>query len=62
MGNAPSTNKKQKGWTWEYKNGRAQPRYVQPKKSLKKRPLFKKLPSNNYNWWIFNPDPPRGNS
>lgn len=47
-------------WDWEFKNGRAfmKPRNGQ-KKEQPKRPLFKRQPSDNYNLWIFNPDPPK---
>lgn len=59
MGNAPSSQAPkrkssrrappQQAWGWEY---RTKARAV----SAQKRPLFKKQPSNNYNWWIFNPN------
>lgn len=64
MGNAPSNQgtkrkptKKQAAWTWEFKDGRA---YIKPRAQAEPqpRPLFRKRPSNNYNLWIFNPDPP----
>lgn len=64
MGNAPSQPKRQnsrrrapaaqQAWGWEYRNGRMVPKAVGA--PAKKRPLFKKQPSNNYNWWIFNPN------
>lgn len=59
MGNAASSSKRQ--WNWEYRNGRANLVFKQPKKSLPKKPLFKKQASNDYDWWIFNPDPPKKN-
>ena len=51
-------------WAWNFKDGRA---YVKPAParrsgsrggaaSAARRPLFKKQPSNNYDWWIFNPN------
>ena len=45
-------------WDWEFRNGRLQPK---PRKTVKTqhRPLFKRQPSNNYNWWIFNPNTPK---
>lgn len=37
------------------RNGRLQPK---PRVSSNKRkPLFKPRPNNNYDWWIFNPNP-----
>lgn len=63
MGNAPSrrTRQPQQHWNWEFKNGRAD---IVPKKKTHqpKKPLFKKQVSNNYNWWIFNPDQPKKRS
>lgn len=60
MGNAPSAPNKKKptAWEWEYKNGRMQ---VKPRApgAAPKRSLLRKQPSDNYNWWIFNPDPPK---
>lgn len=38
-------------WQWEYKNGRAHLKPHAP--APRKRPLFKKQPSNNYDWYIF---------
>lgn len=45
-------------WNWEFKDGRAQ---IKPRKAAAPpaRPLFRKQPSDNYDWWIFNPDPPK---
>jgi hypothetical protein len=60
MGNAPSRKRTpEAAWNWNFKNGRAaiKPRVKAP--AAKPRPLFKKMPSDDYNWWIFNPDPPR---
>lgn len=57
MGNAPSSSKKRPAWNWNFKNGRAQ---IKPRAAAAKpapRPLFKKLPSDDYDWWIFNPEP-----
>ena len=54
MGNAPSTSKKRTQWDWEYKNGRMQPKARVAHRP--QRPLFKKQPTNNYDWWIFNPN------
>ena len=64
MGNAPSSQAPkrkssrrappQQAWGWEYRNGRMVPKARAV--SAQKRPLFKKQPSNNYNWWIFNPN------
>ena len=68
MGNAASGqagNRKkrtqQSAWNWEFKDGRAQikPRAAAGRKAQPPRPLFRKLPSDNYDWWIFNPDPPK---
>jgi len=61
MGNAVSSNnRKKQQWNWNFKDGRAQ---IKPRAANKtkqpRRPLFKKQPSNDYNLWIFNPDPPR---
>lgn len=66
MGNAPSTKntkkKKQQGpqhrprpmWDWTYKDGRVAG--VTPRaKTMPRRPLFVKQPSNNYDWWYANP-------
>ena len=59
MGNASSQTRRQ--WDWEFKNGRAnivfRPHNTRP--SQPKKPLFKKPAPNNYDWWIFNPDPPQ---
>lgn len=64
MGNVASSQPKrqrssrrqpaQQAWGWEYKNGRMVPKARAA--STKKRPLFKKQPTNNYDWWIFNPN------
>jgi hypothetical protein len=62
MGNAGSSNKARAGaarrWDWELRDGRLQPK-ARGGAAAPKRPLFRKQPSDNYNWWIFNPDPPR---
>jgi len=51
---------KQQQWAWEFKDGRA---YIKPRgqatAKAPPRPLFRKQPSDNYEWWIFNPDPPK---
>lgn len=63
MGNAPSApakNKKQPpAWEWEYRNGRMQVKPRAPAAAAKKRPLFLERRDDNYNDWIFNPDPPK---
>lgn len=67
MGNALSnqsttkkaTKKKPQHWNWDFKNGRA---FVKPRRQAPPpRPLFRRQPSDNYDLWIFNPDPPRRN-
>ena len=60
-GNRPRQKKKKAPavamWGWELKNGVMQPKAL--KQPVKPRPLFKRQASDNYNWWIGNPDPPR---
>lgn len=62
MGNAVSAggnqrkNRQQQQWGWEFKDGRAQIKARGPAAAGKPRPLFKKQPSDNYDWWIFNPN------
>lgn len=50
-------------WAWDFKDGRAVPRYTAPAGGAgaaePPRPLFRRLPSDNYDLWIFNPDRPR---
>jgi hypothetical protein len=55
MGNATSVQ-----WGWEVKDGRMQPRPMTA--AAKRRPLFKKQASDDYNWWIGNPAPRPGGS
>lgn len=68
MGNAPSSSgnrkrskqQQQQRWNWDFKNGRAQ---IKPRGAAKaQRPLFVKRPSDDYDWWIFNPDSNRRRS
>lgn len=63
MGNAASNGQtrqqRQQAWGWEFKDGRAQIKPRQGGGQAGSRPLFKKQPSDNYDWWIFNPDPPK---
>lgn len=51
---AAANRKQQTEWDWEYRNGRLQPKARVTQRP--QRPLFKKQPSNNYEWWIFNPN------
>lgn len=65
MGNVQSSKKQQshkkasRKWDWEYKNGRMVPKARRPttsSHSAPSRPLFRRQRSNNYNWWIGNPN------
>lgn len=38
-------------WEWDVKNGRMQPRAVST--APPRRPLFKKQPNDDYDWYIF---------
>jgi len=68
MGNAVSSGNSHRGkrrpqqqqqrWNWDFKDGQAKIKPRAAAKKQTKRPLFLKQPSDNYNWWIFNPDPP----
>lgn len=61
MGNAVSANaSKKKKWEWEHKDGRLVPKYT--KAQQQHRPLFKRQPSDDMDWWIGNPEPRRGGS
>lgn len=64
MGNAPSATDRSRGrqpqkWGWEYRNGRYQPKPVGAA-AAPARLKWAKQRSDNYDWWIFNPD--RNNS
>lgn len=71
MGNAPSAPSRSQSasrrdvtkraatqvqWGWEFQGGRAVPKVKRQTTPKPKRPLLRKLPSDNYDWWIFNPD------
>jgi hypothetical protein len=58
MGNAHSATgqrRPQQKWAWEYRNGRYQPKAVA---AVTTKPKLKwvKQPSDNHDWWIFNPN------
>ena len=63
MGQTVSSDRNRKSrapqpkWNWNFSSGRPVPKYrarAQPN-----RPLFKRQPSDDYNWWIGNPEPRR---
>ncbi len=63
MGNVQSSKKQphkkvSRKWDWEYKNGRMVPKARRATTSSPQpsRPLFRRQRSNNYNWWIGNPN------